>query len=88
MKGILNALFEKFYEPVHDPELEDEIARCHEELIRRLSKEERKLVLQIIDAKDNLACAQAADGFIAGFHLAWLLSAELSDPRKLREYYE
>ena len=88
MKGILNALFEKFYEPVHDPELEDEIARCHEELIRRLSKEERKLVLQIIDAKDNLACAQAAEGFIAGFRLAWSLFVELCDLRKPWEYHK
>ena len=88
MKGILNALFEEFYEPVQDKELEEEISQCNEELTRRLSKEDRKLIIQIIDAKDNLAWAQVTDSFAAGFHLAWALSAELCDLEMPWEYHK
>ena len=43
-----------------------------------LGKPERRLVLQIIDAKDRIAEDTSIDSFIAGFELAWKLSIELN----------
>jgi hypothetical protein len=43
-----------------------------------LGKSERRLVLQIIDAKDRIAEDTSIDSFIAGFELAWKLSIELN----------
>ena len=43
-----------------------------------LGKPERRLVLQIIDAKDRIAEDTSIDSFIAGFELAWKLSMELN----------
>ena len=48
------------------------------ELIERLEKPERKLVLQIIDCKDQIAEDLSIDSFIAGFRLAMRLSQELN----------
>ena len=55
-----------------------EVEVCHQTLIDRLDKPERKLVLQIIDAKDRIAEDISIDSFISGFELAWKLSAELN----------
>ena len=88
MNEQLKALYDCFYEPLPVARLKQEIEDCHQALIAVLEKPERRLVLQIIDAKDNLACAQVTDGFIAGFHLAWLLSAELSDLQTPWDYHK
>jgi len=47
-----------------------EIEDCHQQLIEALDKPERRLVLQIIDDKDQIAENRAIDSFIAGFKLA------------------
>jgi len=46
--------------------------------IERLEKPERRLVLQIIDCKDQIAEDRSIDSFISGFCLAWRLSHELN----------
>ena len=46
--------------------------------IEKLDKPERRLVLQIIDCKDQIAEDISIDRFICGFHLAWKPSKELS----------
>ena len=51
---------------------------CHQALSGVLGKSERRLVLQIIDAKDRIAEDTSIDSFIAGFELAWKLSIELN----------
>lgn len=51
---------------------------CHQALSKVLGKLERRLVLQIIDAKDRIAEETSIDSFIAGFELAWKLSVELN----------
>ena len=58
----------------------------HQALIAALEKPERRLVLQIIDAKDQIAIAEdrSIDSFIAGFRLAWRLSNELNMYDKTR----
>ena len=58
-----------------------EIDECHQALSEVLGKPERRLVLQIIDAKDRIAEDTSIDSFITGFELAWKLSMELN-------YYE
>ena len=78
MNEMLKALYDSFYEKLPATQLRAEIERCHQELIERLDKPERKLVLQIIDCKDQIAEDLSIDSFIAGFRLAWKLSQELN----------
>ena len=78
MNELMKALYDSFYERLPATQLKDEIERCHQELIEKLSKPERKLVLQIIDCKDQIAEDLSIDSFIAGFRLAWKLSQELN----------
>ena len=85
---LLKELYDSFYERPAATQLKTEIERCHQELIEKLDKPERRLVLQIIDCKDQIAEDLSIDSFISGFTLAWSLSNELnnykterSDPR-------
>lgn len=78
MNELLKALYDSFYEKLPATQLKAEVERCHQELIEKLSKSERKLVLQIIDCKDQIAEDLSIDSFIAGFRLAWKLSQELN----------
>ncbi len=78
MNEMLKALYDSFYEKVPATQLKAEIERCHQELIEKLDKPERRLVLQIIDCKDQITEDLSIDSFIAGFRLAWKLSHELN----------
>ena len=78
MNELLKALYDSFYEKLPATQLKAEIERCHQELIDKLDKPERKLVLQIIDCKDQIAENLSIDSFIAGFRLAMRLSQELN----------
>ena len=78
MNELLKELYIHFYEKRPVPQLKDEIEQCHQELIEKLDKPERKLVLQIIDCKDQIAEDRSIDSFISGFCLAWRLSHELN----------
>lgn len=76
---LIKELYNCFYTP---PELSvprQEIEECHKALIEALEKPERRLVLQIIDAKDRIAEDTSIDSFISGFELAWQLSIELNN---------
>jgi len=84
MNELLKALYDNFYEPLPEIELKKEIEDCHRQLIEALDKPERRLVLQIIDAKDQIAEDRSIDSFIAGFRLAWRLSSELNMCEKMR----
>ena len=77
MNETLKLLYDRFYTPLPMAEASHEVETCHRQLIERLDKPERKLVLRIIDAKDKIAEAQSLDSFLCGFHLAWRLSQEL-----------
>ena len=78
MNELLKALYDNFYEKPVAAQLKAEIERCHQKLIEKLDKPERRLVLQIIDCKDQIAEDLSIDSFIAGFRLAWKLSQELN----------
>lgn len=84
MNKLLKDLYDCFYTP---PELlaqKQEIEECHRALINVLDKPERRLVLQIIDAKDRIVEDTSIDSFISGFELAWQLSMELNQHEKER----
>jgi len=78
MNELLKALYDNFYEPLPETELKKEIEECHQKLIEALDKPERRLVLQIIDDKDQIAENRSIDSFIAGFRLSWQLCNELN----------
>ena len=75
---LLKDLYDCFYTPPELPAQKRELDECHHALSEVLGKPERRLVLQIIDAKDRIAEDTSIDSFIAGFGLAWKLSIELN----------
>ena len=64
MNELLKALYGSFYKRPSTPQLKAEIERCHQELIEKLDKPERRLVLQIIDCKDQIAEDLSIDSFM------------------------
>ena len=52
MNETLRLLYDRFYIPLPMAESEQEVETCHRQLIERLDKPERKLVLRIIDAQN------------------------------------
>ena len=81
---LLKELYDCFYAPPELPAQKQEIEECHQALIEALEKPERRLVLQIIDAKDRIVEDTSIDSFISGFELAWQLSIELNQYEKER----
>ena len=75
---LIKELYDCFYTPPELSAPRQEIENCHKALIEMLEKPERRLVLQIIDAKDRIAEDTSIDSFISGFRLAWRMSAELN----------
>ena len=84
MNKLLKDLYDCFYTPPELPAPKQEVEECHQALIEVLEKPERRLVLQIIDAKDRIVEDTSIDSFIAGFELAWQLSTELNQYEKER----
>ncbi len=78
MNETLRLLYDKFYTPLPMVESEQEVENCHRQLIERLDKPERKLVLQIIDAQNLMIEQRSVDSFICGFRLTWELAYELN----------
>ena len=78
MNDTLNQLYNRFYTPMSMAECEQEIEDCHRQLIGRLEKPERKLVLQIMDAQNLITEERSLDSFLCGFKLAWELAYELN----------
>ena len=82
MHDTLKRLYDRFYTPLPMEEAEQEIETCHQQLIERLEKPERKLVLRIMDAQGLIAeersVDSSVDSFLCGFQLAWELAYELN----------
>lgn len=83
---LLKELYDHFYTRPELDEQENEVEECHKALIKALEKPERKLVLRIIDAQDSIREQTSLDSFIAGFELAWRLSAELHNDENERSF--
>ena len=84
MNKLLKALYDSFYEPLPMEKFKQGVEDCRRQLIERLEKPERRLVLQIIDTKDRIAEDTSLDSFVSGFELAWQLSNELNQYEKER----
>ncbi len=78
MIKTLTALYDSFYTAPQAADTRAEIQDIHRQLILKLDKPERRLVLQLIDAKDRLIEETSVDSFICGFRLAWRLTNELN----------
>ena len=78
MHDTLKLLYDRFYTPLPMEEAEQEIETCHQQLIERLEKPERKLILRIMDAQGLRAEERSVDSFLCGFKLAWELAYELN----------
>ena len=63
---LLKDLYDCFCTPPELQAQKQEIDECHQALSKVLGKLERRLVLQIIDAKDRIAEETSIDSFIAG----------------------
>ena len=84
MNKLIKDLYDCFYIPPELSAQKQEVEECHQALVDMLEKPERRLVLQIIDAKDRIVEDTSIDSFISGFELAWRLSAELNQYEKER----
>ena len=78
MNDTLKQLYNRFYTPLPMAEAEQEIEDCHRQLIERLEKPERKLVLRIMDTQNLMAEELSMDSFLCGFHLALEMANELN----------
>lgn len=86
MNKLLKDLYDCFYIPPELSAQKQEVEECHQALVDVLEKPERRLVLQIIDAKDRIVEDTSIDSFISGFELAWRLFAELNQYEKERPF--
>ena len=60
-------------------ELTDEISLAHKELSSRLAKEERKLLLRLVDMEDDLRGVATLHSFTCGYRLACGIHKELAE---------
>lgn len=67
---LLKDLYDSFYIPPEFSAQKREIKECHQTLIEAMDKQERRLMLQIIDAKDYMIENISIDSFFSGFELA------------------
>ena len=76
MYDTLRELHCKFWKELPKPEIERQYDEAFRELMRRLEKLERKLVLRLLDTRGLLAENAAFDSFACGFRLALELTTE------------
>lgn len=60
-------------------ELSDEVDRTHRELSSRLAKEDRKLLLRLVDMEDHLHGVATLHSFTCGYRLACGIHRELAE---------
>ena len=60
-------------------ELADEVDRTHRELSSRLAKEDRKLLLRLVDMEDHLRGHATLHSFTCGYRLACGIHKELAE---------
>lgn len=78
---LLKGLYDCFYTPPELQAQKQEIDECHQALSEVLGKTERRLVLQIIDAKDRIAEDTSIDSFSS------IMSAQRGRSRRRRGEY-
>ena len=73
----LQRQFETDCQSIQD--LNDEVSRTHKELSSRLAKEDRKLLLRLVDMEDNLRGHATLHSFTCGYRLACGIHRELAE---------
>ena len=91
MNDLLKTLYDTFYKPPNMTETLSEIKSIHQQLVEQLDKPARRLVLKLVGDEEKVADDLSLDSFIAGFQLAWQLSAEVnyrceSSPMVMKDY--
>ena len=80
MHDYMKALQRQFEtNPRSMQELADEVDRTHRELSSRLAKEDRKLLLRLVDMEDNLRGHATLHSFTCGYRLACGIHRELTE---------
>ena len=64
--------------PEYIQDLKTEVNQTHKELSARLSKEDRWLLLKLVDLEDALRCEATLHSFVSGYRLACGIHYELS----------
>ena len=73
----LQRQFETDCQSIQD--LNDEVNRTHRELSSRLAKEDRKLLLRLVDMEDNMRGVATLHSFVCGYRLACGIHKELAE---------
>ena len=80
MYDYMKALQRQFEtKPRSIQELADEVDRTHRELSSRLAKEDRKLLLRLVDMEDHLRGHATLHSFTCGYRLACGIYRELAE---------
>jgi len=79
MPKRLDHLYQSFFRQQDFNELKSSVEENHKILIDRLSKEDRKTVLRIMDALSMISNCQSKASFIQGFELGMELATELKN---------
>lgn len=78
MNDYMSALHRRFYREPDFSELEEEIEETRQEVRDCLDKLQRRRLMQLVDAQQNLLREKTSvASFIAGFKLAWGIAKEL-----------
>ena len=79
MYDYMKALQRQFEtKPRSIQDLSAEVDRTHKELSSRLAKEDRKLLLRLVDLEDNLQSVATLHSFTCGYRLACGIHRELA----------
>ena len=80
MYDYMKALQRQFEtKPRSIQELANEVNRTHRELSSQLAKEDRKLLLRLVDLEDNLQSIATLHSFTCGYRLACGIHRELAE---------
>ena len=79
MYELLEMLYENYCTVPDTMRQKKAIESDYFDLKETVEKSELKLVLRIIDTKDNICDETSFDSFTSGFRLAWRLCAEIKE---------
>ena len=79
MYDYMKSLQQQFEsKPEYIQDLKTEVNQIHKELSARLEKEDRRLLLKLVDLEDALRCDATLHSFVSGYRLACGIHYELS----------
>lgn len=84
MYELLEMLYEKYCTVPDTMRQKKAIESDYFKLKETVEKSELKLVMRIIDSKDNICDETSFDSFASGFRLAWRLYEEIKEYDKSR----